>query len=187
VTVDPFEDDDYDDSVIDDDVEQDAAPELYFASLDLFMDWFVQIYRRSTQGHNRLWCPDWWRHPEAIARLEALWRAFEHLRLDPALGMSVWWRDHVDPHLTVLTDPDGPLKGCSVEKGHAERPVPAMGQTPAPAGLFERDDDGVPPPRPSSEDAGVWGERSSTPGGPARTAEHSETTARRTAAAQRRR
>lgn len=33
----------------------------------------------------------------------------EHLRLDPATGVSVWLRDHAD-HLVVLMDPDGPFR-----------------------------------------------------------------------------
>ena len=44
-------------------------------------------------------------------RLEALWRAWEHLRLDPATGMSVWWRDHADHHMRVLMADDGPFHG----------------------------------------------------------------------------
>jgi hypothetical protein len=170
--VDPFDDEN-------DDAEE-AVPELYFSSLDLFMDWFVQIYRRATQGHNRVWCPEWWRHPEAIARLEALWRAFEHLRLDPALGMSVWWRDHVDPHLGVLTDPDGPLKGCSVEKGHAARPVEPMGHIAPPVGLFDRDDDGLtrPGPQGDSDDGPALAGRGSSAAGPAQSADRAQRSAR---------
>ncbi len=52
----------------------------------------------------------WWMHPEAVARLDALWRAWEHLGNDPATGMSVWWRDHADHHMGVLMSPDGPFR-----------------------------------------------------------------------------
>lgn len=34
--------------------------------------------------------------------MEALWRAWEHLRLDGATGISVWWKDHADHHMSVL-------------------------------------------------------------------------------------
>lgn len=112
-------------------------PELFFATLDQFVqDQLVQLYRRSLEGRSRIWCPQWWRHAEAIARLEGLWRSWEHLRLDPALGMSTWLRDHADPHMAVLTDPDGPLKGCSSDKGHSARPLPPFPTDPPPAGLF---------------------------------------------------
>ncbi|MGV0111135.1 DUF4913 domain-containing protein [Arthrobacter sp. CP30] len=32
----------------------------------------------------------------AVSRLNALWRAWETLRLDPGTGMSDWWRIHAD-------------------------------------------------------------------------------------------
>ena len=55
-------------------------------------------------------------HPEAVARVAALWRAWEHLRLDPATGMSIWWRDHADHHMRVLMDPHGPFYKCDMQK-----------------------------------------------------------------------
>ena len=88
------------------------------------------MYRRPLGGQAVTWCPEWWRHAEAIARLDALWRAWEHLRLDPATGMSVWFRDHADHHMAVLLSADGPFKGCKPDKGHAER-LPAFPLTDA--------------------------------------------------------
>jgi hypothetical protein len=35
-------------------------------------------------------------------------RACEHRRLDGATGISVWWKDHADHHMSVLLDPRGP-------------------------------------------------------------------------------
>lgn len=141
--VDPWEDEQFDDSLVDGGDEQggegEEPPELYFESLEVFVGWLLDTYRRSTVGPHRIWCPEWWRHPEALARLDALWRAFEHLRLDPALGMSVWWRDHADHHLAVLMDPDGPLKGCNVERGHSDRPLEPLARTPVPDGLLEHE------------------------------------------------
>jgi hypothetical protein len=32
------------------------------------------------------WAASWWEYPEALARIDALWRAWEHLRLDGATG-----------------------------------------------------------------------------------------------------
>ena len=98
-------------------------PPLHYAHLEDFVgDYLVRIYRRSLSGPSTAWCPEWWRHPEAYARLEALWRAWEHLRLDPATGMSVWFRDHADHHMAVLLSSDGPFKGCE-GKGHGEHPL----------------------------------------------------------------
>lgn len=111
-----------------------AAAELFYPSLECFVaEQLAPLYRRQL-GHGRTWCRAWWAHAEAITRLEALWRSWEHLRLEPALGMSVWLRDHADPHMAVLLDPDGPFKGCSPDR-HAARlePLPV---DPPPEGLF---------------------------------------------------
>lgn len=98
------------------------APELCYPCLDdWFQDYFTSAYRRSFLGPQHRWCAQWWRHPEAVSRLDAMWRAWEHLRLDPALGMSVWWREHADTHMAALTHPDGTFKGC--RPGDASTPA----------------------------------------------------------------
>ncbi|MFD8560587.1 DUF4913 domain-containing protein [Streptosporangium canum] len=67
---------------------------------------------------NRPWCPRWWKHPEAIARLHALWMAWEELTT-PAVGgytgPSTWHDDHLEPALAVLRSPEGPLAGCMTD------------------------------------------------------------------------
>lgn len=116
-------------------------PALHYATVDEFVrEFLVHVLWVDVSAHARIWCPEWWRHPAAIVRLEALHRSFEQLRLDPAQGMSVWLRDHADVHMVVLTDPNGPLKGCSVAKGHDDRRDRVIPATPAPEGLFEHDD-----------------------------------------------
>lgn len=117
-----------------------TPPPPRYATLDAFVDEFLaEICWVDVTGSAKTWCPEWWRHPAAIVRIEALHRSFEHLRLDPATGMSTWLRDHADYHLGVLTDPNGPFKGCSPSKGHTERerrlPVAST-----PPGLFALDD-----------------------------------------------
>ena len=91
----------------------DPGPQLVYGNVSDFVDQFLRhAYRRKTSG--RLapwWSGEWWKHDEAVMRLEALWRAWEHLRLDPATGMSVWWRDHADHHMRVLMADDGPFHG----------------------------------------------------------------------------
>ncbi len=112
------------------------APQLFYPTLDAFVaKLLAPTYRRVVDGRHRTWCPQWWRHAEAIARLEAMWRSWEHLRQDPATGVSVWFRDHADPHMAVLLDPDGPFKHCSPEKGHLPRAEPLPLVDPPP-GLF---------------------------------------------------
>ncbi|MFK5691351.1 DUF4913 domain-containing protein [Ornithinimicrobium sp. LYQ92] len=124
-----------------DDTTQDQPkdePELFYPDLPRFVsEWLLQVYRRPL-GQGRTWCPQWWEHPEAIVRLEALWRSWEHLRLDAATGMSIWLRDHADHHMSVLLDEHGPFKGCGVERGHTTRPLPPFIQEgQAPAGMFD--------------------------------------------------
>lgn len=117
----------------------DADPPLepVCASLAVFVvEVLAPMYRRQL-GHGRTWCPDWFKHPEATARLEAMWRAWEHLRLDPATGMSVWFRDHADHHMGVLLDPDGPLKGCSPDSGHSPRPLAPLPCNRTTPGLYD--------------------------------------------------
>lgn len=86
------------------------APALYFGSTDEFVrEYLIHVYKRRIDGRTAFWSPRWWAFAEAVARLEALWRAWEHLRLDPATGPSVWWRDHADPHMRALMDITGPF------------------------------------------------------------------------------
>jgi Domain of unknown function (DUF4913) len=112
------------------------APGLYYLTLEEWVgEWLFPVYRRSVLGHDRIWCPQWWRHAEAVARLESLWRSWEHLRQDPATGLSVWFRDHADHHMTILLDADGPLKGC--DGRHCDHPLDELAHDPPPQGMFE--------------------------------------------------
>jgi hypothetical protein len=96
-------------------------PELYFPTLMAFVtEYLTPLYRRGVTGPGMTWCAEWWKHAEGITRLEALWRSWEHLRLDPHTGLSVWLRDHADYHMAVLLSADGPFKGCKPDK-HAAR------------------------------------------------------------------
>lgn len=114
---------------------EDAPAQTYYGSAEEFMrEWLSYMYSRqvSGRGSGRVWRADWWRVPEAVSRLDALWRAWEHLRLDPATGMSVWWRDHADHHMAVLLDPEGPFRGSETE---VRVGTPLACEVP-PAGLF---------------------------------------------------
>lgn len=123
---DMFPDDDFDDPDHDGAGEGNAGageppPEPEFSSVYEFVeDHLVVLYARKMQmKQDRVWCPRWFEHAEAVSRLEALWRAYEQLRLEPGTGMSVWWRDHADHHMRTLFDTAGPFEGCSVDLGHA--------------------------------------------------------------------
>ena len=82
--------------------------EPYYPDLASFVRGIVlPVFLRRVDGRTRTWCTQWWEHPEAVLRLEALWRSWEAGRLDVWLGMSSWLRDHADYHLVPLLDPDG--------------------------------------------------------------------------------
>ena len=69
----------------------------------------------------------------------ALYLAFRELSAEEsATWLSVFLRDHLDPHLSVLTSPIGPFNACtpqrhstgSQELGHAELPQQSSGEQP---------------------------------------------------------
>ena len=112
------------------------APTLYYGSVDEFVREFVcPIFRRNVGEEGRAdyrWSARWWESAEAIARLEAMWRAWEHLRMDAATGTSVWLRDHADHHLGVLMSPTGPW-ALSKDTAGPDEPLPYEAP---PEGLF---------------------------------------------------
>lgn len=115
----------------------DHAPPAIYGSLQEFVaDYLLPLYRRGVSGQGTTWCAEWWRHPEAWVRLDALWRSWEYLRLDPATGMSAWLRDHADPHMAMLLSADGPFRGCKPDEhsGRSLRPLPT---TPIPADALD--------------------------------------------------
>lgn len=100
------------DAATDEGEEETAADEaaMLYPTLDAFVrDFLITGYSRHINGNARVWAGRWWEYPEAVSRLGAMWRAFEHLRLDPATGLSTWYTDHADPHMRVLLDKDGPF------------------------------------------------------------------------------
>ncbi len=111
-----------------------AEPTLFFGSVDEFVRErlrYTYSRRVGPQGPNR-WAAEWWRYPEAISRLDALWRSWEALRLEPTFGMSVWWRDHADHHMRMLMSPGGPFADSRDTNAQGE-PLP---YTAPPAGMF---------------------------------------------------
>ena len=103
-----------------------SPPRLHYGSVDEFVrEYLRNVYQRkiSGDGRNRIWAAEWWKYDEAVIRLEALWRAWEHLRQDPSTGMSVWWRDHADHHMPALMDTSGPF-ASSPDTTSKNEPLP---------------------------------------------------------------
>ena len=82
----------------------------------------AQVVRRRLGGH-LTWCPEWYRHAEAIMRLMAMWEEWE--RAVDEGTMSNWWLDHCDPHMAVLMSrDDGPFMACTEKEHRALGPLP---------------------------------------------------------------
>lgn len=94
---------------------------------------FAPVFVRRTTPMFK-WCAQWWRHPEAVLRLEALWRSWEVLRLDPGTGAGVWLREYLDVQLASLTASAGPFADCDPIRHH-EAPATLPLKAP-PAGWF---------------------------------------------------
>jgi hypothetical protein len=95
------------------------APADTYPDLDAFVrDELAPTYLRwPTLGAAQMWCPHWREHAEAVARLHALWRAWEHLAAhDTGTGAGGWHRDHLDHQLPLLTSNAGPFARCT--SGH---------------------------------------------------------------------
>ncbi len=120
--------------------EEGAVVVPYFSGVEAFVESFVLPNWRHGSGAGVRWCRVWWKHPEAVGRFEALWEAFEAMRLEPAPAISTWWLWHFDGHLRALTAADGVFAGCTAterESVHSRRPDwPALPPVP---GLFEAD------------------------------------------------
>ncbi|MFE3189864.1 DUF4913 domain-containing protein [Nocardia sp. NPDC059240] len=108
---------------------------MYDSVVEFVENYLSLVYRREVDNGRRVWCQEWWKHAEAVARLDAMWRTWEHYRLDCNTGLSVWFLDHADPHMRVLFDLDGPFQYCSIKSGHSDQISPLPLKSP-PSGLF---------------------------------------------------
>ncbi|MCX4870854.1 DUF4913 domain-containing protein [Streptomyces sp. NBC_00257] len=111
--------------------------EAYAVELAALSDWvnylFLPVYGQEIST-TRPWCALWHEHPEAVARLHALWLAWQQLTDAEAglSGPSTWHRDHLDQALVHLRAPDGPFAACTTSP---TRPNHRVLATPAPEHL----------------------------------------------------
>ncbi len=113
-------------------------PTLFYGSTDDFVREYLRYaYARRIDGATLVWAAEWWQYDQAVIRLEALWRSWDHLRLDAATGMSVWFRDHADHHMAVLMSSSGPFAAADTyadsNKCEVGEPLP---YTAPPEGMF---------------------------------------------------
>lgn len=95
---------------------------VYPTLTDWVEQYFCVNFARSIGGETR-WCPRWAEHPEAVIRLEALWRSWETLRLDANLGIATWLTSFLDPQLTGLMSRSGPFNACNSSQ---HQPLPTL-------------------------------------------------------------
>ena len=62
------------------------------------------------------WSARWWAHPEAVARLDRLWRRYEYLRVnEPVTFLETFLRGHADYHMRHLMSETGVFADCRRE------------------------------------------------------------------------
>jgi hypothetical protein len=76
------------------------------------------------EGGGIRWCRSWWHHHDAVERFTALYIVFTELSEQNTLSwLSAYLRDHLDPHLAILTSPVGPFHACTPTK-HSDIAAP---------------------------------------------------------------
>jgi len=102
----------------------DDVPDLAYPSLNAWVeDYFTVVFARPVGGEVR-WCSQWREHAEALTRLEALWRAWETLRLDSNIGIAMWLTNYLDPQLAALTNRAGTFAQCTPDRHAAPAALP---------------------------------------------------------------
>lgn len=84
-----------------------------FTSVEDWVDQYWSVVFVRPVGGSVRWCEEWREHPEAVLRLEALWRSWETLRLDANLGMATWLTSFADAQVSALTSAAGTFASCS--------------------------------------------------------------------------
>lgn len=95
---------------------EEPAPK--YSSVVEFVDEFLVVMYPFTADRAKTvrWTPQWWRHPEAVMRIAALWNRYEELRVkEPATFMETFLRVHADYHMRQLMAPEGVFDSCKRE------------------------------------------------------------------------
>lgn len=118
---------------------REAEPELAFANFEeWFREFVVPVYRRrvGARGEDLRWSREWWKNPEAVFRVRAMWLAFESARLEPGPAMGAWMRDVFDRHMDVMMQPSGPFWHEPRDLLVSNEDGSEWDVTPAPEGTF---------------------------------------------------
>lgn len=122
---------------VDDDFDQDlgdeaAAPQPVYPSVTEWVTrWLAHMVPRRLDGGQVAWCSCWAEHNEAVARLGALWAAWETTNLEGGTAPSMWWVHHFDAQWAQLTATNGPFAACGSGRHHPDPPpLPTDGDHP---------------------------------------------------------
>ncbi|MFI9311130.1 DUF4913 domain-containing protein [Streptomyces triculaminicus] len=99
------------------------APKPVYTDLETWLrKHLAQVIRRRFGG-SLTWCSQWYRHAEAVSRLNAMWQEWEKAVVEGT--MSNWWLYHCDPQLAVLMSKDaGPFMACKPGEHRQLDPLP---------------------------------------------------------------
>lgn len=107
------------------------GPERETPDMAVLQPWVnrhIAVLERKTtttgEGGGIRWCRRWWEHGEAVERFAALYLVWHELSADDSdQWLSVYLRDHLDPHLAALTSPYGPFHACN-PRSHSDTAEP---------------------------------------------------------------
>lgn len=97
---------------------RETKPRVYSNLGQFVKEQIGNVITREIDGKEFCWCSQWWKHAEALQRLEGLWHSWEHARATGA-SMLDWWRDF-DYHFGELTSSQGVFKYCR-DSEHSSR------------------------------------------------------------------
>ncbi|MBY8859535.1 DUF4913 domain-containing protein [Nocardia sp. CA2R105] len=119
-----------------------VSDDVTYKSVVQFVENYLSMtfQRQVTDTTDTVWCPEWWKHHEAVARLDSLWRVWEHFRQQGATGLSEWFVEHADPQMKQLFDPRGTFRYCSARHGHKDLLSPLPASEPQ-VGMFSNPED----------------------------------------------
>lgn len=78
--------------------------------------WFQRKWASPSAENGVRWCGQWFDHPEVISKLWALRLAWVEYSAQPGSALAVFYRDFFNPIMRELTDPAGPLGGCTPDR-----------------------------------------------------------------------
>lgn len=123
--------------------EEEAEPTLIYGNVAEFVrDYLRHLHMTGVDGVEVKWAARFWDYRIALIRLDALWRAWEEMRLDPGTGTSAWLRDHFDHHMPILLSKTGPFRYAPETPENRADDGDPLPWTAPPSGMFpdERDE-----------------------------------------------